>query len=454
MTFRQAAQALVTKLFPPLRPLSGGRGGWRPLVVREPYTGAWQENVEITAETALSYSTVFACVTLIASDIAKLGLRLVWQDAAGIWTEAESPAFSPVLRKPNRYQSRVKFIEQWITSKLIHGNTYVLKTRDGRGVVTALYVLDPTRVMPLVSASGDVYYEIKRDDLSGLPEERLVLPARDIIHDTMICLWHPLVGVSPIFAAGMAAQQGLNIQAGSKAFFENGANPSGMLTAPGAISDETVARLLETLATKKPGETLVGGDGLKFETFTMNAVDAQLIDQLKWTGQTICACYHVPPYMVGLVPAPPYANHEPLVQLYHAQCLQSLIVNLEVSLDEGLGLGPQFENRYGVEVDTDDLIWLDTATRTKAASDGISSGALSPDEARHKYYGLGAVPGGATPYLQQQYFSLKALAERDADKPFVKAATPPPADAPDDIPDDELESRAAAMAALVLKDAA
>jgi HK97 family phage portal protein len=442
VTLRQVAQSLVTKLFPPLRPLTGGRGGWRPLVVREPYTGAWQENVELTAETALSFSTVFACVTLIASDIAKLGLRLVQQDAAGIWAEADSPAFSPVLRKPNRYQSRIKFVEQWITSKLIHGNTYALKTRDARGVVTALYVLDPTRVTPLVSASGDVYYELKRDDLSGLPEDRLILPAREIIHDTMICLWHPLIGVSPIVAAGMAAQQGLNIQAGSKAFFENGASPSGMLTAPGAISDETVTRLLATLASKKPGETLVGGDGLKFDKFTMSAVDAQLIEQLKFTGETICSCYHVPPYMVGLVPAPPYANHEPLVQLYHAQCLQSLIVNLEVSLDEGLGLGPQFGNTYGVEVNPDDLIWLDTATRTRAAGEGISSGALSPDEARAKYYGLGAVPGGDTPYLQQQYFSLAALAERDAAQPFVKPAAPTPATDPDEIPADDLERRA------------
>ena len=57
-----------------LRPLNArgpGSGGWFP-VVREPYTGAWQHNDEITNDTALSYFAVFACVTLIAADIAKL----------------------------------------------------------------------------------------------------------------------------------------------------------------------------------------------------------------------------------------------------------------------------------------------------------------------------------------------------------------------------------------------
>ena len=56
---------------------------------------------------------------------------------------------------------------------------------------------------------------------------------------------------------------------------------------------------------------------------------------------------------------------------------------------------------------------------------------LSPDEARQKYFGLGAVPGGDTPYMQQQMFSLRALAERDADAPFAKPAPPAPADPPE-----------------------
>ena len=59
----------------PLQPLSG-RGGWWPLSIREPYTGAWQQNQEISQDTALSYFAVFACTTLIASDVAKLKLRV------------------------------------------------------------------------------------------------------------------------------------------------------------------------------------------------------------------------------------------------------------------------------------------------------------------------------------------------------------------------------------------
>jgi HK97 family phage portal protein len=407
----------------PLQPLSGRAGWWS--IIRESFTGAWQRNEDVRMDTVLTYFAVFACVTLIASDIAKLCLRLVQKDADGIWTETESPAFSPVLRKPNRYQTIIKFVEQWIVSKLVHGNTYVLKQRDNRGIVVALYVLDPTRVTPLVAADGSVYYELKRDDLSGLTAEVITVPAREIIHDTMVALYHPLIGVSPIYACGLAAMQGLSIQSNSNKFFSNGSNPGGVLTAPGAISDETAARLKAYWDANYTGDNVgkvaVLGDGLKYEGMAVNAVDAQLIEQLKWTAETVCSCFHVPAYMVGVGPPPPYANIEPLLQQYYSQCIQSLLNSFECCLDEGLEL----PKPYGTEFDIGDLIWMDTATKTKAAGDSIGSAAMSPNEARKTYLGLGPIPGGASAYLQQQYYSLEALAARDQDDPFAKPEPQP-----------------------------
>jgi HK97 family phage portal protein len=414
-----------------LSPLSSNSSWWP--VVREAFTGAWQRNLEVSAADVLTYSAVYACVSLIAGDIAKLCLRLVEQDADGIWTETESAAFSPFLRKPNRYQSRIKFVEQWITSKLTRGNTYALKQRDQRGVVTAAYVLDPGRVTPLVTPSGDVYYKITKDDLAEVKDEFIIVRASEMFHDIMCALYHPLIGVSPIYACGAAAVQGLAITTNSKTFFENGANPSGMLTAPGAISDATAARLLATIASKNAGDTLVGGDGLKYEQFTMSAVDAQLIEQLKWTAETVCSCFHVPPYMIGVGPPPPYANIEPLLQQYYSQCIQSLLNAMELCLDEGLGLSEKIDGRQlGTEFDIDDLIWMDTATRTKAATDSIAGSGMAPNEARKKYLGLGPIPGGKSAYMQQQNYSLEALAKRDAGDPFAQPAPVTPAAPPAD----------------------
>jgi HK97 family phage portal protein len=442
------------KTAPMQPPTMGVGGGWWP-VVRESFAGAWQQNVDITPDNVLAYFAVFACITLIASDIGKLCLRLVEKSDDGIWTETSAPAFSPVLRKPNRYQTINKFIEQWIVSKLINGNAYILKERDRRGVVSALYVLNPMRVMPLVAPDGSVYYNLGSDYLSDLPFGLPAAPASEIIHDTMVSLFHPLVGVTPIYACGLAATQGLQIQSNSAKFFANNSQPGGVLTAPGAISDTTAQRLKDTWTTNYSGDNYgkvaVLGDGLKYEAMAVTAHDAQLIEQLKWTAETVCSCYHVPPYMIGVGPPPPYANIEPLLQQYYSQCIQSLLTNLEACLDDGLGIAETINGtQYGTEFDIDDLIWMDTATKTAAAKDGISAGALSPDEARKKYFGLGPVEGGDTPYMQQQMFSLRALAERDDNDPFAKPAPAQPATPAGAAAPEPDEGAAAAMKAFDL----
>lgn len=400
------------------------RGGWFPLI-RESFMGAWQKNVEVKVDSVLSFHAVFACQTLIASDVAKLRVKLVEQDSAGIWSETKRAAYSPVLRKPNGYQNRIQFFESWVLSKLQSGNAYILKQRDGRGVVTKMYVLDPTRVKPLVAENGEVFYDLNSDHLSEL-KDPIIVPAREIIHDRFNCFFHPLVGLSPIFANGLAAMQGLSIQDGSAKFFANGSRPGGVLTAPGSIGGETAARLKaywdSNFSGANAGKVAVLGDGLKYEQMATKAVDAQLIEQLKWSAEVVCSTYHVPPYKIGIGAQPTYNNVQALNTEYYSQCLQVLIESIELCLDEGLATG----EALGTEFDLDNLLRMDSVTQMQVLKE--SAGILSPNEQRAK---LDKKPksGGDSPMLQQQNYSLEALAKRDAQPdPFGKGAPAPAAE--------------------------
>jgi HK97 family phage portal protein len=397
--------------------------GWFTLF--ESTTGSWQRDEPINTETVLAFTALYSCLTLISADIGKLGLRLT-EENKGIWSPKDVPAYSPVLRKPNRYQTRQQFIEQWMLSKLTHGNAYVLKERDQRGVVVRLYVLDPTYVTTLVATNGDVFYELRIDNLSTVYEDRPAVPASEIIHDRMSCLFHPLVGVSPIYACGLAAKQGLAIQNSSAKFFENGANPGGVLIAPAKISDETAKRLKDYwekgFTGKNSGKVAVLGDGLKYERLSVNAVDADLIAQLKMSSEMVCSAFHVPAYKVGVGPMPTYQNAEVLNQIYYTDCLQTHIEAIEALLDEGLAI----IRKYRAEFDLDDLLRLDSATKMQVVKDGTGAGILKIDEGRAKF-NLAPVTGGDTPYLQQQNYGLAALFERDQDKPFAKPAPAAPA---------------------------
>lgn len=418
----------------PTAPSSWGRGGWWP-IIREPFTGAWQRNMEIRTESVLTYSAVYACVTLIASDVAKCRVRLVEMDGNGIWKELSVPAFSPVLRKPNSFQNRIKFYEQWTISKLLHGNTYVLKQRNASKLVVAMYILDPSKTKALVATNGDVYYQLSQDNLAGV-EQNIVVPASEIIHDVMTPLYHPLCGVSPLTASGIAAMQGLAIQSNSTNFFSSGSRPGGVLTAPGPIADETAARMKDywekNFTGENAGRVAVLGDGLKFETMAVKAVDAQLIEQLQWTAKTVCSTFHVPAYMIGVGEMPPYNNINALYQMYYSQCLQKLFECIELCLDDGLGLTSVEGKTYGTEFDLDDLMRMDTTSMIEAEKVAVGAGIKKLDESR-KRLNLSPMKGGDAAYLQQQNYSVEALAKRDAkDDPFETAPKPVPKPANDE----------------------
>lgn len=383
---------------------SGGRDGFHR---------AFQQGVTPNEQDKLlSFSAVFACVGGIASDLAKMRIKLC-KDEGGIWTEviANQPWLS-VLRKPNHYQNRIQFSENWFISKLTAGNTYVLKGRDGRGVVNALYVLDPKRTFPLLAENGDVYYQLTRDPLSRL-KDSVIVPAREIIHDRGNCLYHPLVGISPIMACAMSATMGNKIQENSAYFFQNKALPGGVITAPGKISQDQIDRIekryQEQFSGKGIGNVWVLGNEMKFDPITMTAEAAQLAEQLKWTVSDVARAFHYPEFKLG-GPLPPYAgNSEVLLITYYTDCLQILVESMELCLDEGLEL----PSGIGTELDLDNLMRMDTASLYKSNTDAVGGGWMAPNEGRFRA-NLKPVEGGESPMLQQQNYSLAALAKRDA----------------------------------------
>jgi HK97 family phage portal protein len=417
-TVTKAAADLITH-FP-------GPSAWYP-IIREAWAGAWQRNVVTPVEDALMHPTVWSCVTLIACEIAKCRPKLVQEDADGIETEIENPAYSPVLRKPNPYQNRIQFYIYWMLSKLTRGAAIALKERDVRGVVTALYLLEPMRVRPMVTPRGDVYYALQQDVLAGVTEASVVVPAREIIVDMAFALFHPLCWVSPIYACGHAAIQALTIMQNSSKLFRAGSQASGgILTAPGNIGVDEAKKLEEWWTANYSGADNVGkiavlGGGLKFEKPTaMSAVDAEVINQLKWNDEKICACYHVPGYKVNVGPLPSYNNVEALDLEFYGDCLQIHFESLELCLTEGIELKPRLE----VEFDLDALKRMDSVQKMDAATKGVIGGIYSPNEARAKF-NLKPVPGGDMVYLQKQNWPLELLGS-DQPPPPTLTLTPKP----------------------------
>lgn len=374
----------------------------------------------------LAFSAVYCCITGIASDIGKLPMMLMRETPSGVWEKAVNSPFMRVLDNPNHYQNRIQFLEQWILSKLLSGNTYVGLERDNRGIINKMYVLDPQRVQPLVAANGDVYYRLGEEILNTVTEP-IVVPASEIIHDRMECLFHKLVGISPLYACLATVGLGNSIQASSQLFFENASQPGGMLSAPGRISDETAARMKALFEQRFSGPNIgrlfVAGDGLEFKPIAMTADASQLVEQLHWSVEDVARAFHYPVYKLDNSKLPPYSgnNIQTLNMQYLSDCLQKHIEAIEKLLEDSFDL----PSGMHVVLDTDVLLRMDTQTLYRTISEGIRGQWLAPNEGRVKV-DLQPVEGGEYPRAQVQYVSLPLLKKQEANLQQTSPQQPVP----------------------------
>lgn len=396
-------------------------GGFTSLFVHEPYSGAWQKNDELRREDIVAHPAVFSCISLISQDIGKMSL-LLKKKQRNIYVEAAIPDDLKVLKKPNHYQNWQQFLEFWQISKKLRGNSYALKIRDAFGYVYRIVILNPDQTKPLVSDSGQVFYQLGMDNLNQT--ESVIVPASEIIHDRENCFYHPLVGIPAITAYGLLAGVGLNILQNSKASFGNMSRPSGILTAPGAINEEKAKAIGSAwnanYSGANIGKTAVLGDDLKYQPISISASDAQTIEQLKLSNEIICSVLHVPAFKVGFGSIPAGQKVGDLNEIYYSDCLQSLIESFENLLDESLGLKDR-----GLEIflDIDALIRMDKTSQMDFQERGVKGAIFTPNEAR-RAFNLDSIVGGDTVYMQQQNFSLEALSKRDAkEDPFGKSET-------------------------------
>ena len=417
---------------------SAFHGGWMRIL--EPFSGAWQRNIEEKRGDLLTYPTLYACISRIASDIGKLPFNLMLMADSGVSSPAPPAQAAPynVLDKPNGFQTQGQFREYWMIAKLTHGNTYGLKRRDQRGMVVDIYILDSCRTMPMVSDAGEVYYQLYTDPLSTLPAnypaEGLIVPASEIIHDRCMTLHHPLIGVPPLCAAYWPAVKNMKIMRSATEFFANNSQPGGILTAPAGMSEKDAKDVKDYWATNftgaNAGRVAVIGADMKFTPFAMKSIDSQMVEQMRYSDEQICQPFGIPPFMVGIGSIPSGLGVDGVYQLYYQNALQTHIEHMEALLDEGL----KISKPLGVEMDLSPLLRMDEGKRADVETKLVQGKIKTPDEGRIRF-NLAPTPGGSTLWGQQQDYPLGMLENRaEWDPNMQSAADPTPAQDPNPTP--------------------
>lgn len=403
-------------------PTTGGAGDMGP-------PGTWQRNLNPTSDPSIlvAFSAVYACVQRIASDMGKLPIRIVEiNQRTREEIDLNEDPFETLMRQPNAYQTRVDFIQTLMCSTLLQGNGIAWMRRNGRNEPVELHPWDWRTVEPRIGEDGSIFYKLGPNKLAGF-NNGFVAPARDVIHHRMpMASAYPLHGVTPIYAAAASGSLGLRVLQQSQQFFGNMARPSGVLSSEANI-DETTAgdirkRWRENYREGGIGDTAVLGFGLKWQSVTLSAIDAQLIEQLRFSVEDVCRVFMVPTFLVGDTSKVTYRNSEQLARAYLQNCLGYHVE----ALQERLNLSFDFGTRFKIMFDLDALLKTELDQRFGAYQKALQSGVLTINEAR-ALEGYGPVDGGDEPMIQSQNIPLSIAVENAKNPPTPTPALPAPA---------------------------
>lgn len=199
--------------------------------------GAAASGQNVTEETAIQISTVYACVRVIAETIASLPLNIYESEGDGGSHIAQDHPLEYLLHdSPNEEMTSFTWREQMMTQILLRGNSYSQIVRSGMTNVLSIYPLLSANMTVDRAENRKLKYEYMDADGNTIP-----LDPTEVLHIPGMG-FDGVMGYSPI--ALMKTTLGLTLAAeeyGSKVF-SNGATPSGVLTHPGRLKNMEAVR--------------------------------------------------------------------------------------------------------------------------------------------------------------------------------------------------------------------
>jgi hypothetical protein len=271
-------------------------------------------------------------------------------------------------------------------------------------------------VKPFVTEDGDVYYQIDPTTCqASASADETIVPASEIIHDRGLTPYHPLCGVSPIFACATSSSAGQPHSIAGDAIFRECGPP--VRNADGARAKSTTARPKRVSSRQTEaattganiGRLLVAGNGLKYEPFSMMSAcrfPARRTAELDGISTSRARSWFRRRSSASPTGTSGKAD-EQSDMAYYKQTLQCDIEEIELLLDEGLGLGPVPGNAYGTELDIEGFIAHGPEVAGRSAGDRhASQDASRPQRRAVVKKTLPPVEGGESPMIQQQNYSL------------------------------------------------
>ena len=341
----------------------------------------------VNERSAMQMSAVYACVRILAESIASLPLHFYqYNDAGGKEKAVNHPLYWLLHDEPNPEMSSFSFRETLMTHLLLWGNAYAQIIRNGRGEVIALYPLMPDRMTVDRDARGRIYYEYARSesDANTLGKKSsVILSPEDVFHIPGLG-FDGLVGYSPIAMAKQAIGMGLACDEYGAAFYQNGAQPGGVLEHPNVVKDPKRVRESWNAiyqGSKNAHRIAVLEEGMTYKPITISPEQAQFLETRKFQIDEIARIFRVPPHMIGDLEKSSFSNIEQQSLEFVKYTLAPWISRWEQAIQRSLLLMSE-RTRYFARFNVEGLLRGDYQSRMNGYAVARQNGWMSANDIR------------------------------------------------------------------------
>lgn len=335
------------------------------------------------AEIWRTQESVRTVVSFIARNIAQLGLHFFERVGDSDRQRLQDHPLARLLRQPNPWTSRYRFIDALVHDLAVYGNAYWLKTRfDNPGLI---------RIPPqIVTADGDDWLTPAGFKVSGNDRTR-VYPRDEVVYFRSYGLDKDS-GVSPLEALRRTLREDFAATEMREQIMRNGARASGYLHRPMEApqwSQEARERFRGSWQAQYSGSgpgaggTPILEDGMTFVAASQTAKDLQYIEARKLTRQEVAAAYFVPPPMIGILDNATFSNiteqHKMLYQDTLGPWLTMIAEEIALQL---IGDFEPIPDRFYVEFNLREKLSGSFEERADAIQKSVGGPTMTVNEAR------------------------------------------------------------------------
>lgn len=338
---------------------------------------------------AMKLATVNRCVNLISDSIASLPINPYIYKGNWKVINYESTLYNLLNVQPNAFQSEYTFKKMIVVNMLLKGNSYILITRNNKGVVQKLELLNSDLMMVELDGKDIKYnYGGNKFDKS------------QIIH----LMNHSVDGITGISTLNYASETlGLVQQSETHAKnFFSGAMSGILKPVLGAnISDGKSKKAkedLNTAITAGSNQIIVLDSSFEYQNINLNSKDLQLLDSRKFNITQIASFFGVPPSLAFSEGAK-FSTAEQEQLGFKTNCLIPLTKKIESEFFRKLFLPSEWATS-DLRIDKENLILVDAVSQADYYTKLFQVGGFTTNEIREKLNAGFPVTGGNRAFIQ------------------------------------------------------